>query len=108
MLAFNDSAVWSDKHSADSFNQWVNVDDDSLPNLEPFIQTDQDLFYANVGLACNTDRHQWTDLVQTQVAPWFYGDMPAFLGAWASNVYFTTTNMSDVFLSRGNIFVLQG
>ena len=33
MSAFNDPAVKSDEDSADSFNQWVNIDDDGIPDL---------------------------------------------------------------------------
>ena len=108
MSAFNDPAVESNKGSAESFNQWVNViDDDSLHNLEPFIQADHDLFYTDVGLARDADRHRWTNLVQQHVASWFYGDMSAFLGTWASAVY-STTKMTIDFLSCGNVFALQG
>ena len=75
--------------------------------LEPFIQVDKDLFYANVGVAHDTDRRQWTDLVQIQkVAFRFYGGMSAFLGAWANTVY-STTNITTDLLSRATYFVSQ-
>ena len=83
MLVFYDPAVKSDENSADSFNKWIDVDDDSIPDLEPFIQAGGNLAHANVGLACDEDStaHQWTNLVQTLVVSWFYCDMSAFLGA---------------------------
>ena len=81
MLAFNYSAVEFNDGSADSFNQWVDVDNDIIPYLEPLIQAEQDLFYADVGLEREADRHRWTNLVQMLVVSWFYCDMSAFLGA---------------------------
>ena len=81
MLAFNDPTVEYYKDSADSFKQWFDVDDDSLPDLEPFIHSDQDLFCTNICLVRDTDRHQWNDLVYTYVVSWFYGDMSVCLNA---------------------------
>ena len=100
MSPFNDPAVVSDDDSGDSFDQLVDSDSSSLPDLVPYIQADQGLVYANAILVRDTDRHRWTDLVQTHVASWFYGDTSAFLCARGNAVYLGN-NLTTYDLSRG-------